>query len=209
MPLIKSKINSLAWLKSAIYFFVVGGVILSFKPVLAATLSVDVETERYIGLTIKENAFGNGVSPPPYSGKYWKGTFNIEEIKGNPDELVVRVYLQHIKGLHPEDSGLAKLLNLNFRVGGSRGNPGAVDQDFSEHPGVGHFDEAVGVLLIDPSVYPAPNKIKKWELGMYAQHNVPEPTTMLASAVALGWGGWLKRNNSIKQNKTKSRESVI
>jgi hypothetical protein len=33
---------------------------------------------------------------------------------------------------------------------------------------------------------------------------VPEPATILATAVALGWGGWLKRKNSSKQNKTKS-----
>jgi hypothetical protein len=38
---------------------------------------------------------------------------------------------------------------------------------------------------------------------------VPEPTTILSTAIALGWGGWLKRKNSIKQNKTKSRESLI
>jgi hypothetical protein len=34
---------------------------------------------------------------------------------------------------------------------------------------------------------------------------VPEPTTILTAAIAIGWGGWLKRKNSIKQNKTKSR----
>jgi hypothetical protein len=35
---------------------------------------------------------------------------------------------------------------------------------------------------------------------------VPEPTTILTAAIALGWGGWLKRKNSIKQNKTKSQD---
>ena len=34
---------------------------------------------------------------------------------------------------------------------------------------------------------------------------VPEPTTILTAAIALGWGGWLKRKNSIKQNKIKSQ----
>jgi len=34
---------------------------------------------------------------------------------------------------------------------------------------------------------------------------VPEPTTILTAAIALGWGGWLKRNNSKQQNKTKSQ----
>jgi hypothetical protein len=33
---------------------------------------------------------------------------------------------------------------------------------------------------------------------------VPEPTTILSAAIALGWGGWLKRKNSSQQNKTKS-----
>ena len=28
--------------------------------------------------------------------------------------------------------------------------------------------------------------------------SVPEPTTILTAAIALGWGGWLKRKNSIK-----------
>ncbi len=35
---------------------------------------------------------------------------------------------------------------------------------------------------------------------------VPEPTTILSAAIALSWGGWLKRKNSIKQNKTQSRD---
>jgi hypothetical protein len=34
---------------------------------------------------------------------------------------------------------------------------------------------------------------------------VPEPTTIFGSAIALGWGGWLKRKNSSQQNKTKSQ----
>jgi hypothetical protein len=28
---------------------------------------------------------------------------------------------------------------------------------------------------------------------------------MFGAAVALGWGGWMKRKNSIKQDKTKSQ----
>jgi len=38
-----------------------------------------------------------------------------------------------------------------------------------------------------------------------AAESVPEPTTILTAAVALGWGGWLKRKNSSQQDKTKSR----
>ena len=32
--------------------------------------------------------------------------------------------------------------------------------------------------------------------------DVPEPSTMLCAAVALGWGAWLKRKNSSHQNET-------
>jgi hypothetical protein len=38
-----------------------------------------------------------------------------------------------------------------------------------------------------------------------AAESVPEPTTILTAAVALGWGGWLKRKNSSQQDKTKSQ----
>jgi hypothetical protein len=34
---------------------------------------------------------------------------------------------------------------------------------------------------------------------------VPEPTTILGSAIGLGLGGWLKRKNSSQQNKTTSQ----
>jgi hypothetical protein len=34
---------------------------------------------------------------------------------------------------------------------------------------------------------------------------VPEPTTILTAAIAVGWGGWLKRKNSSQQDKTKSQ----
>ena len=38
-----------------------------------------------------------------------------------------------------------------------------------------------------------------------AAESVPEPTTILTAAVALGWGGWLKRKNLSQQDKTKSQ----
>jgi len=34
---------------------------------------------------------------------------------------------------------------------------------------------------------------------------VPEPTTILTAAIALGWGGWLKRKKSNQQHKTTSQ----
>jgi hypothetical protein len=38
-------------------------------------------------------------------------------------------------------------------------------------------------------------------LVIFTTEPVPEPTTILSAAIALGWGGWLKRKNS-QQNKT-------
>jgi hypothetical protein len=35
--------------------------------------------------------------------------------------------------------------------------------------------------------------------------SVPEPTTILTAAIALGWGRWLKRKNSSQPNKTRSQ----
>jgi hypothetical protein len=207
MTLIKSKINSLAWLNSAMCVSVAGGVILSSMPVLAATLSAKDETETSVSLTVKQDLFGNNaVSPLHCDGlKYWKCTFNIEEVNGDRrDDLVVRVYLQHIGNPHPGDSGLGEQLNLNFRLGSFSTNPSAVDADVSEHPGVGHRDNALGYLTMETVDNVVPSDIKKWEVGVFAAHNVPEPTTMLSAAVALGWGGWLKQKNSIKKNKTKS-----
>jgi hypothetical protein len=43
------------------------------------------------------------------------------------------------------------------------------------------------------------------ETADVAEQGVPEPTTILTAAVALSWGGWLKRKNSSQQDKTKSQ----
>jgi hypothetical protein len=198
MTLIKSKINSLAWLKSAIYVSVVGGGILSsFTPVLAATLSARYDNPTSVFFTVNQSAFGNGVSTLYYSGRHWNSTITIDEYNGPVgDSLVVRVYLQHIRTPH-EGDGRGGQLNLNFRAESFWVDRPIWDNDISRHPG-GHFDLAEGVLTANTFDYGGITGIRNWELRVSADHNVPEPTTMLGTFVALGWGAWLKRKSSIK-----------
>jgi hypothetical protein len=212
MTLLKSKINSLAWLKSTIYVSVIGGGILSsFTPALAATLvGYDDTDPNHLAISVTQDVFGNGRSTLTYpAGKRWKATFDIDEINGKQwDTLVIRVYLQHIDTPHLGDSNLGRQLNLNFRSESFQRHIIEQDYDFSEHPGVKHSDTVWGWLV--PNIVnrvddKTSTDIKDWSLVVFAEHKVPEPTTMLGTAVALGWGGWMKRKNSIKQNKTKSQ----
>lgn len=208
MTLIKSKINSLGWLNSAIYVFVVGGVILSSTPVLAAILSKNgavlayEEDETSLTFNVRKDTFGNGEIPFPFMGKYWKGTFNIKESNGSGrDDLLIRVYLQHIHKPHQHqgDSALGGDLNLNFRLTSSLSTSMFdSDDDRAEHPGIKHFDQASGILTARRFDLAGNTGIRDWSLVGRAEHAVPEPTTMLGAALALGWGGWMKRKNSIK-----------
>jgi len=214
MTLVKSKINSLAWLKSAIYVSVIGGGISSsFTPVLAATL-VGGSGPTSVTITVTEIAFGNaGTAPLFYNDGRWKGSVYIEESNGFfIDSLVIRVYLQHISSPHPHqgESALGGQLNLNFRSDSSSARIFEDDKDVSAHPGIKHFDVAEGLLTVNKfdrfiGGIKVGTGISKWDLVVSADHNVPEPTTMLAAALAVGWGGWMKQKNSIKQNKTKSQ----
>ncbi len=63
---------------------------------------------------------------------------------------------------------------------------------------------AGGIRLGPDSSGIQPNLIV--EIADVPEQPVPEPTTILSAAIALGWGGWLKRKNSIKQDKTQSRD---
>jgi len=214
MTLIKSKTNSLAWLKSAIYVSIIGGGVLSsFTPVLAASLvpNFGYNNETSFLFLVKQNIFGTGPSRIPYGGKegdFWKGTIDIEEYNGPlGDNLVVRVYLQHIHSPHQGDSASGGQLTLGFRAPSSSANNPiyVLDKAVSEHPGRNHYDVAEGLLTVNKSNPPIGTGIKDWDLIVSGEHKVPEPTTMFGTALALGWGGWLKRKNSIKQNKTKSQ----
>jgi len=55
--------------------------------------------------------------------------------------------------------------------------------------------------------YPTPSGIKPRLIVETTDvtEPVPEPTTMLTAAVAIGLGGWLKRKKSSQQHKTKSQ----
>jgi len=214
MTLIKSKINSLAWLKSAIYVSIMGGGVLSsFTPVLAATLSPGYDTPTYVIFSVNQNPFANGVSRLYYNNPNynWKGSIDIEQSDELFwDELVIRVYLQHIHSPHQGDSGSGGQLTLGFRAKSSSANNPiyVLYKDVSEHPGRNHYDIADGVLTVNKfdrfiGGIKVGTGIKDWDLVISGEHKVPEPTTMFGTALALGWGGWLKRKNLIKQNKTK------
>jgi hypothetical protein len=207
MNLIKSKINSLAWLSSAISVSVVGGVVLSSTPVLAATLIPLYEDETIVSFRVlPENSFRTGESTVSYLGRYWQGTVQITQYDGlESDDLVVRVYLQHMRGSHSGESNPGGLLNLNLRSTSLTGYPQEVAYDTSRHGGIGHSDTGLAILNVAKYRTPDTTRIVSWNLGVRGEHNVPEPTTMFGAAVALGWGGWMKRKNSIKQDKTKSQ----
>jgi len=200
MSLIKSKINSLGWLNSAISVSVVGGVILSSTSVLAATLiPLFPENETSVEFLVEENTFGNSQPTLYYNGNYWKGAINITDYNGPAsDELVIRVYFQHIHNPHPGESDPGGLLNLDFRSASSSANSVEFDIDSSSHPGINHSDVVSGILTVNKFRSSDATGIKDWSLLVRADHNVPEPGTILSAAVALGLGGWLKRKNLIK-----------
>jgi hypothetical protein len=210
MTLIKSKINSLAWLKSAIYVSVIGGGVLSFfTPVLAAKITYDYEDATSLILLVNQYTFGEGESPLYYDGYYWKSTINIKENNGSAsDDLVVRVYLQHIRNPQTGESDSGGSLNLDFRSASSTGWTFEYDNDRSGHPGGKQLDLVSGTLAVkkfkSSTTTGTTTGITDWNLIVNAKH-VPEPTTIFGTALALGWGGWLKRKNLIKQDKTKSR----
>jgi hypothetical protein len=218
MNLIKSKINSLAGLKSAIYISVVGGVILSSMPVSAAFFALPPsasETDSSISFVIKENTFfeeyETSTSSLKYdTGKYWTANFIIKRIQGSSiggDTLSIDAFLQHKAHPHQGESpGTQFVLRFFLDTTQKSGTP-IKDPRSTEvvHPGGKHKDIAYGLLTANVDRIPHVNSdINNWDLTVNARH-VPEPTTMLGTALALGWGGWLKRKNSIKQDKTKSQ----
>jgi hypothetical protein len=213
MTLVKSKINSLGWLKSAIYISVVGGVILSSTRVLAASISrLLTDTEEELSFTVIQPEFKGGISPlRSYDGRFWKVDFLINETngpRGGHDTLSILVLIQHLIGRHPGENGKGKELRLDFRLNSINQNglpnPKIVpDSDFEFHSGTrGHVDNARGTVkafLSNPSIFGIPtggSDIDGWNLEVKASHGVPEPLTMLGAATALGYGALLKRKYS-------------
>jgi hypothetical protein len=211
MTLITSKINSLAWLKSAIYVSVVGGVILSSTPVLSAAFVFPPRGEEdSISFIVRENTFLTGRSPlrpEPGVSPWWDIFIDINRTNGGilgKDTLRIDVNLKHIAAPHRGDNGSGS--PLTFRLFVDSDNPQLnilSGFDTAPHNGINHRDSVRGVLTPTISRTSINSDINDWTLEVNASHHVPEPTTMLAAAVALGWGGWLKRKNSIKQDKTK------
>jgi hypothetical protein len=207
MNLIKSKINSLAWLSSAISVSVVGGVVLSSTPVLAATLVPIKDQNALVEFKVFSQIpfITGGLSIIPYRGTHWQGTVQITQNRGSADDLLVRVYLQHIRGPHSGESDRGGLLNLDLRSTSLNADPQEYVYNTSRHGGIGHFDTGLGILNVTKYLSSGTRRIERWELEVRGEHNVPEPGTILCASVALGWGGWMKRKNSIKQDKTKSQ----
>jgi hypothetical protein len=212
MNLIKSKVNSLAWLNSAICVSVVGGVVLSSTPVLAAYLVPLYDDPTRVAFWVKpENSFRTAESTVPYGGQgtYWQGTVQITQHDGseiNGDDLLIRVYLQHRGDPHSRESGPGGRLDFNFRSTSRTEEVYKKAYDTSRHPGTGHVDVGEATLAVYKLPYSDDNThISDWRLEVSGEHKVPEPTTMFGTAVALGWVGWMKRKNSIKQDKTKSQ----
>jgi hypothetical protein len=212
MRLRKNKIYSLAWLKTAIYISVVGGVILSSTRVLAASISKTLTDElEELSLTVIQPEFKGGrVYLKPFRGKYWNADFTITENQGNiwrpHDILSIMVLIQHLKA-HPGETAKGKQMRLDFYVNSitQKGvpNPKIVPERTPAsvfHSGTsGHRDYAGGTLTayLDTGTFIKPTSdINEWNLQVRASHSVPEPLTMLGAATALGYGALLKRKYS-------------
>jgi len=209
MTLLKSKINSLAWLKSAIYISVVGGIILSSKSASAATF--DFSEDPILGtVTLTEFAFGIS-DRYPIDGEYWTGFVDVIENRGpttgpvSNDVLSFNGLLQHINAPHSGDISRARQFTFNFVLDASKIPDDKISYKSTQslgHPAE-HFDLFEANLSAQVA-HGAKNVdyIRSWILKVEGEHKeVPEPTTIFGSALALGVGGWLKRKKSSQQNK--------
>jgi hypothetical protein len=215
MRLIKSKIYSLAGLKTAIYISVVGGVIFSSTRVLAASISpIFTDKLEELSLTIKQPQFKGGqVLLAPFIGNNWRADFTITENQGSiltpHDTLSIVVLIQHLKA-HSGETATGKKLRLDFYLNSITQNgvpnPKKVPEvsPASEfHSGTsGHRDYARGTLtayLDTGNLIDRTSDINSWDLELKASHSVPEPVTMFGTATALGCGALLKRKYSEKK----------
>jgi hypothetical protein len=213
MTVIKSKINSLAWLKSAVICTsVVGGTILLSKPAASATFSAEPYESRTSIIISIQDVFGGGDDSIRFHGNYWNAFFNITETQGPFDDvLLVSMLLKHVTAPHQGEDSVGSPLTFDFRLDASSTDRKLVsfspNIDPVTHPGTNHSDRARGTLTANLShgFFGSDNIEGTWELTVTGEHRVPEPVTLLGTAMGLGLGGWFKRKNSIKQNKTKSQ----
>ena len=215
MTLIKRKINFLAWLKSAIYISVVGGVILSSKSASAIVLGFQTDTELLGTFSMSDQDFqSDELFQHVIEGQYWRGIIYVpRERRAYNDILGIRGVFQH-KSIpsHPEDSSAGENYLFDFFIYTDEIDNGTTNYEFLEMPtrllghSENHSDLFSAKLNATVTRTLGFNRITSWNFTVDGEHRsepVPEPTTIFGSALALGVGGWLKRKNSSQQNKTK------
>jgi hypothetical protein len=115
MTLIKRKINSLAWIKSAIYISVFGGIILSSKSASAAMVDFRGDNPTFATLNLSEPNFGNYTQTFSQQQQYWKTSFYLTQQENDrADILSLNVTFQHIRALHPGDTDLGEVFNFTY-----------------------------------------------------------------------------------------------
>lgn len=201
MTLVKSKINSLACLKSAIYISIVGGIILSSKPAASARLTVPAQDNpTSLTISLVDLTFGDNNSQiMEHRGDNWNATFTITEEHGGlggTDVLSLRGVVQHIFA-HRGESEAGPLLQFDYRVvarlfGGSH-TPSLERTPNGPHSGGNHWDSVRGTLNADLTHRLAGHDITRWNFDMTATHGVPEPLTILAAGASLGFGVLFKK----------------
>ena len=206
MILVKSKINFLACLKSAIYISIVGGVILSSKPAASASFTIPPkDTDTSLTISLQDLQFGNNNSQiinHGGAGKYWNANLTITEEEGNlggTDVLILRGVVQHIFAKHPGETSAGPLLTFEYRLlasayGGSH-TPPLVRTPHSPHSGGNHWDSVIATLSanLTHGAVGQGHDIQKWNFDMTATHGVPEPLTILAAGASLGFGVLFKK----------------
>jgi len=201
MTLIKSKINSLAWLKSALYISVVGGVILSSKPAASANFTTSFRDSPLLTTLYVRNAnFEGGSNSTLFAGDDWSVDFIVTETQGslrNDDELVVTVLLQHLTAPHPGDNSLGGQLRLVFNLdaGDTESNQITIRRKATPriHPGRrNHLDTLEGILTADITPRLGGNDIDSWTVNVTGEH-VPEPLTIFGTGIGLGFGALFKK----------------
>ena len=218
MSLMKSKINSLAWLKSPIYISVVGGVILSSKSASAAAFFVATNQPLSSTAVLTQPIFGSGTPGSSFpiveintignEGSSWLGLItSTENRQSNKDVLSLNGFLQHIRSPHDEDNPSGNPFVFSFTVDAQTVQDNQITSPTSvvfSHP-ENHSDLFTAILTANLSHAAASDRITNWTFTLTGEHRsepVPEPTTIFGSALALGVGGWLKRKKSSQQNKT-------
>jgi hypothetical protein len=208
MTLVKSKINFLAWLKSAIYLSVVGGVILSSKSASAIGLNLS-DTEELGRLSISRPSFPSLFSEE-ITGTNWVGKLTVIGNSGsNNDTLRVFGFLQHNPMPSHSHPNAGDLFVFSIFLDADNENNGFVSDSQSwpvEHT-KNHSDlfKANLRIEVESSLTSVEDRIVGWTFNLEGKHRsepVPEPTTIFGSALALSLGGWLKRKKSSQQNKT-------